>query len=442
MDLLQSPAQAISQAGNIVTSKNQKTAPAGDEIFGELVNQLDGDEVDLIPLLSTTGIDVEVSSPPDPLVGKDTLAENEETFSEDGQVDGVSSTEFAEVTYVDSQEQVISAPVDNSMDDDGTPSSFGREIPDDGLTSKAMSFREIIKVPSQSQYAKSEIPPNEMKGVKLPFLADGKVASVVNAGVPMQPTDMAQSTVLSNIHIKPQAPGAVINERHDGSILVTAKSEYNIGEIAKPEVRLSEVASSNPTVGTPKSVAFVDAANSGDAKNEGSQPLQLGILGDSREGGVRLTETASGLRSTNLGAVVAGPPSDVGSRASQATFQVAQAMSNAETQDIEVRLDPAELGKVRIIMSARDGQMVAVITAERPETLDLLRKNAEQLEADFADQGFTDANLSFGQQDQDEAGDHSQMSEMYMAEQAQNDAEHSAVQAVSAVSADGLDIRL
>ena len=92
-------------------------------------------------------------------------------------------------------------------------------------------------------------------------------------------------------------------------------------------------------------------------------------------------------------------------------YQVSQAISEAGTSDVEIRLDPAELGKVRISMAARDGQMVAVIYAERPETLDLLRKNADDLLAEFLEQGFADASLDFQQNEGEEFADDSKSGE-------------------------------
>jgi flagellar hook-length control protein FliK len=83
-------------------------------------------------------------------------------------------------------------------------------------------------------------------------------------------------------------------------------------------------------------------------------------------------------------------------------YQISQAVSESGMKDIELRLDPVELGKVRISMSVRDGQMVATIFAERPETLDLLRRNADDLRAEFSEQGLGDASLDFHQSDQNE----------------------------------------
>lgn len=64
---------------------------------------------------------------------------------------------------------------------------------------------------------------------------------------------------------------------------------------------------------------------------------------------------------------------------------------------VEVRLSPEELGRVRLSMSQAEVGMTVHISAERPETLDLMRRNIDMLESDLRDQGFQDLNFSFGE---------------------------------------------
>lgn len=67
---------------------------------------------------------------------------------------------------------------------------------------------------------------------------------------------------------------------------------------------------------------------------------------------------------------------------------------------IELRLDPEELGRLSIILS-HDGDRVAVhIVAERPETMDLLRRHVDQLQQEFRSVGYRETQMSFGQMDQ------------------------------------------
>ena len=64
----------------------------------------------------------------------------------------------------------------------------------------------------------------------------------------------------------------------------------------------------------------------------------------------------------------------------------------------EIRLDPVELGKLDISMSVdHDGRVQAVVRAERPETLDMLQRDARLLESQLRQSGLNvDSNsLSF-----------------------------------------------
>lgn len=82
--------------------------------------------------------------------------------------------------------------------------------------------------------------------------------------------------------------------------------------------------------------------------------------------------------------------------------QLVQAARSAIDGMIEVKLAPEELGRVRLAMTSGEAGMTVTVTAERAETLDLIRRNIDLFAADLTDQGFSDLNFSFGQED---AGD-------------------------------------
>lgn len=62
---------------------------------------------------------------------------------------------------------------------------------------------------------------------------------------------------------------------------------------------------------------------------------------------------------------------------------------------IEIRLDPPELGTVRMVMSMSDHGLTMHVFADRGDTLDLLRRHVTQLVADLARMGFGSAEFSF-----------------------------------------------
>ncbi len=63
---------------------------------------------------------------------------------------------------------------------------------------------------------------------------------------------------------------------------------------------------------------------------------------------------------------------------------------------VEIVLDPKELGKIRFEIHQQGDQLKVVLAVERPETLDLLRRHADQLIQEFRAAGFAGASLGFG----------------------------------------------
>lgn len=64
--------------------------------------------------------------------------------------------------------------------------------------------------------------------------------------------------------------------------------------------------------------------------------------------------------------------------------------------DITVTLSPVELGTLHMRVSMEGDSLRITLLADRPETLDLLRRNGDQLLADLRDLGFGGASLGFG----------------------------------------------
>ncbi|MEP4555056.1 MAG: flagellar hook-length control protein FliK [Tateyamaria sp.] len=80
--------------------------------------------------------------------------------------------------------------------------------------------------------------------------------------------------------------------------------------------------------------------------------------------------------------------------------QISDAIRHAPDKPIEISLNPLELGRVRMFLSASDAGITVNILAERPDTLDLLRRNIDDLGKSFAEMGYEDISFSFQQGDQ------------------------------------------
>lgn len=75
--------------------------------------------------------------------------------------------------------------------------------------------------------------------------------------------------------------------------------------------------------------------------------------------------------------------------------QLAEALVPRPDGPVELRLNPEELGHVRITLSGDDGTMIVLVHADREDTAALLRRNADLLQQELRAAGYPDANLSF-----------------------------------------------
>ncbi|WP_281992854.1 flagellar hook-length control protein FliK [Sulfitobacter geojensis] len=89
--------------------------------------------------------------------------------------------------------------------------------------------------------------------------------------------------------------------------------------------------------------------------------------------------------------------------------QIAEAMQNMPNRPVEISLNPEELGRVRLALTASETGLVVNVLAERQETVDLMRRHIANLESAFQDIGYNHIAFSFtgGNQSQTEAGDDS-----------------------------------
>lgn len=77
--------------------------------------------------------------------------------------------------------------------------------------------------------------------------------------------------------------------------------------------------------------------------------------------------------------------------------QMAEAMQRLPDKPVEISLNPQELGRVRMSISAAEAGITVSVIAERPETLDLMRRNIDQLMRDFQSIGYENINFSFSE---------------------------------------------
>ncbi|MEL7203015.1 MAG: flagellar hook-length control protein FliK [Pseudomonadota bacterium] len=112
--------------------------------------------------------------------------------------------------------------------------------------------------------------------------------------------------------------------------------------------------------------------------------------------------TAGGAEPTSTTVASArAQPEPVNARA--IVTQVIQSITRTPGENsIEIRLQPEELGRVRLMLLPVEGGVSVQIAAERADTLELLKRNVEMLEADLRKQGFSNASFSFESGNSDE----------------------------------------
>ncbi|WP_169447685.1 flagellar hook-length control protein FliK [Paracoccus zeaxanthinifaciens] len=82
--------------------------------------------------------------------------------------------------------------------------------------------------------------------------------------------------------------------------------------------------------------------------------------------------------------------------------QIADAVVTTREGETEIALAPEELGRLRLVMTGADRGHVTIF-AERPETLDLIRRNADLLTQTLADAGIEQGSLDFREERRDSA---------------------------------------
>jgi len=80
-------------------------------------------------------------------------------------------------------------------------------------------------------------------------------------------------------------------------------------------------------------------------------------------------------------------------QARQIAQQMAMATPTTAPGTTEITLNPEELGRVKMSLSLTDGAMVLTITAERPDTIDIMRRHIDLLAQTYRQLGF--ANMTF-----------------------------------------------
>lgn len=81
------------------------------------------------------------------------------------------------------------------------------------------------------------------------------------------------------------------------------------------------------------------------------------------------------------------PPAAI-DHAPRVIHAIAQVAGSLQDRPVEIALNPEELGRVRLTLHVVDGAMAVAVAVERPETLELLRRNISLLEEQLREAGY------------------------------------------------------
>ncbi|WP_198133699.1 flagellar hook-length control protein FliK [Roseobacter sp. GAI101] len=87
--------------------------------------------------------------------------------------------------------------------------------------------------------------------------------------------------------------------------------------------------------------------------------------------------------------------------------QLAEVVHANNGKSVDVALSPEELGRVKLSIVAADNGVVVSILAERPETLELLRRHIDQLNQELRELGYQNPRFSFSNENPDPGRDRS-----------------------------------
>ncbi|MDU9003083.1 flagellar hook-length control protein FliK [Sedimentitalea todarodis] len=186
----------------------------------------------------------------------------------------------------------------------------------------------------------------------------------------------------------------------EGGRRVTApETEAPTGSPAKgtPRPSISQEQISNPLAHGPESMASLFPAT----ETAGLETFVS--AGESPDWAPSRSVGATGFAPSVSAETILARPETVRNAAAYAV----EIFARESGKTVEIALNPEELGRVRMALSTSDAGVTVLITSERPETLELMRRHIEQLSQEFQKLGYGQASFEFNS-DGSSGHDHSQ----------------------------------
>ena len=247
-------------------------------------------------------------------------------------------------------------------------------------------------------------PPSAAAGAAMASAGRQQAEPLRSADAPKAPSSLpgeaGQSLPLS-ARLEPfAAPDGDTAARSDGNPASPAATE---GGRALPAIL--------PRVGWPLVLARVAGLHARQPPPDGQAVMALSVPAGLPAGGTVERGTLSGAEGHGdpvptmpVGPAVQGGPAPGASPGAATTDtplppvtrQIAESLRLAAGNRVELTLTPEELGKVTLSFLPEGDRLRVHLMADRPETLDLIRRHVAELAADLREQGYDMTSFSFG----------------------------------------------
>jgi flagellar hook-length control protein FliK len=221
------------------------------------------------------------------------------------------------------------------------------------------------------------------------FVRSSDNAAPIKTGIAQAATDSSTPSLSSDAADKSVAPQATVVDRTqktDGGAVDKATAEP-----AKPDAPMAAAAAASPH--EHRAAAALVQTDTSDPAQQASNAIQQPMQSTAAPApaAAQLTVTAATAAVVPLNGLA---------------LQIAVSAQSGKSR-FEIRLDPAELGRIDVRIDVdRHGQVTSHLAVEKPETLAMLRQDAPQLQRALDNAGFKtgDGGLQFSLRDQSSSG--------------------------------------
>lgn len=293
------------------------------------------------------------------------------------------------------------------------------------ITTGAVETLGVAVAPAEGQISTAAAPVEDsVVGAKAPK-ADVETLSTAQAGRAGVESARMETPAAAGVAAEAQGPVLSAGEEspvkaiHPSPVAKTAETTEAVMEPDAPEFKASPETSHDKTGKAPDilsaprhgakapSFAAGASANAAGAIAEQASPEALSHSALTRDAGDLEFDRLASSRFDTVSS-----PADRNTHLHAVRDQIGAAVTARHSEGkLEIRLDPPELGRVTIGFESDGADIVrAVISADTPQTLDLMRRHADVFQRELEDQGFAGLDLQFAdhgprQNQTEESGD-------------------------------------